>query len=186
MPRLYTRSGDGGETGLLYGGRVSKADPRLEACGAVDEAAAALGLARATVASDRLQTLLLDVQRRLFTVGAELATSLDNHAAMSERFGLVTPYDVAGLEAAIDDLQAGVTMPAAFVVPGGSPGSAALDVGRTVVRRAERRVVGLKDAGLLANDNVLRYLNRLADLVFMMARYEDRDHPTETFQSNRR
>jgi cob(I)alamin adenosyltransferase len=177
--RIYTKGGDTGETGLLYGGRVGKDDPRTEAYGALDEAVSALGMARALTDDARVREELLALQRQLFTVGAELATAAEDHAKLVEHFAAVTPQMTAGLEAGIDRLAAEVELGRVFIVPGGSPASAALDLGRATLRRAERRAVTLQRAGLLANAEVLTFLNRASDYLFMLARYQDRDLPPE-------
>ncbi|MBI2855451.1 MAG: cob(I)yrinic acid a,c-diamide adenosyltransferase [Chloroflexi bacterium] len=185
MPRIYTRRGDEGETGLLYGGRVSKSDPRCEAYGTVDEAVSALGLARSLTRSERLRDIIKDVQQELFTLGAELATDPGQYSRLVEHFGVVTQEMVTRLEGLIDELEKEIALPRAFIIPGASAASGALDLGRSILRRAERRVVALKEQGLLPNPLVLQYLNRLADLAFVMARYEDRDLPFETLTSQR-
>ena len=172
MPRIYTKTGDEGTTGLLYGGRVSKADPVTEAYGAVDEAVAALGLARALCQREDVRSTLLDLQRELFVAGADLATNPAQRSKLQEGVSLVTPSMVAGVEARIDRLVAERALPNAFIVPGASPGSAAVDVARVAVRRAERRTVEARDGGRDVSDVVLRYLNRLSDLLFVLARRE--------------
>lgn len=172
VPRIYTKTGDDGTTGLLYGGRVSKADPVAEAYGTVDEAVAALGTARALVTDDDLRTLILSLQRELFVVGADLATNPEQRSKLREGVSLTTPSMVAVLEARIDRLVAERPLPNVFIVPGASPGSAAIDVSRTAVRRAERRAVEAREAGRDVSDVVLRYLNRLSDLLFVLARME--------------
>ena len=172
MPRIYTKTGDDGTTGLLYGGRVSKADPITEAYGAVDEAVAALGMSRA-LASDRdLASLVLELQRELFVVGADLATNPEQRSKLQEGVSLVTPSMVAELESHIDRLVAERPLPNVFIVPGATIVSAAVDVARTAVRRAERRAVEARDSGREVTDAVLRYLNRLSDLLFGLARRE--------------
>jgi cob(I)alamin adenosyltransferase len=183
LPKIYTRHGDEGETGLLYGGRVSKADSRCEAYGTVDEAVSALGLARSLVKSDKLKDIIKEVQRELFTLGAELATDPSEYSKLQKHFSVVTPEMTAHLEDLIDELNQEITLPRAFIIPGASTASGALDLGRSILRRAERRVVALKEQDLLGNPQVLKYINRLADLVFVMARYEDRDLPIETLTS---
>jgi cob(I)alamin adenosyltransferase len=170
---IVTRTGDAGETGLLYGGRVPKTDPRTEAYGVVDEAISALGLARALMKRRAGRATVLRIQEELFTVGAELATDASEVATMRTHFKVITEAETARVDAEIVDLERRVPLPAAFVIPGGSPGAAALDVARTVVRRAERRIVGLQQAGLLHNPELLRYVNRLSDLAFMLARAEE-------------
>lgn len=172
MPRIYTKAGDDGTTGLLYGGRVSKADPATEAYGTTDEAVAALGLARALSADAGLRDDLLAIQRELFVVGADLATNPDERGKLQPGVSLVTEEMVERLEALIDELVTAHPLPNAFIVPGANPVSATLDVARSVVRRAERRVVEIRDAGAGINDAVVRYLNRLSDLLFVLARVE--------------
>jgi cob(I)alamin adenosyltransferase len=178
--RIYTKKGDTGTTGLLYGGdRVSKADPRTDAYGTTDEAVSALGLARAAIgaATDRteavLEELILRLQRELFVVGAELATHLDRRSRLKPGETLVTAEMVTWLEGEIDSIEAGHEMPAEFVIPGQSMTGAAIDLARTIVRRAERRAVALAEAGELPDSQVVPYLNRLADLLFVMARAAD-------------
>jgi cob(I)alamin adenosyltransferase len=173
MPRIYTKTGDDGTTGLLFGGRVPKDDLRTEAYGASDEAVAALGLARADVTDVGLADLLLLLQRELFVVGAELATDRDAWPKLVAGSTLVTAEMVAALEALIDDYVERTAMPKEFVVPGETRASAAIDLARAIVRRCERRVVALTREGLVPDGEVLRYLNRLADLLFVLARHEE-------------
>jgi len=167
---ITTKGGDQGETGLLYGGRVSKDDSRTEAYGSLDEAISALGLARALEPDAARAERLLELQRELFIVGAELATGHGFRADLEKHFAVVTEAMVEALHAEIRDLEARVPLPAGFVIPGGSPSGAALDIARTLVRRAERRAVSMHRAGELENPEVLRYLNRCSDLLFMLAR----------------
>ena len=170
---IVTKTGDRGETGLLYGGRVSKTDPRTEAYGAVDEAISALGLARALMTDRSRHAMVLRIQSELFTVGAELATDAQEYESLRKHFALVTEDFTRRLESEIGELEAKVPLPDAFVIPGGTQAAAALDVARAVIRRAERRVVALQLVVSLRNPEVLRYLNRLSDLVFMLARAEE-------------
>ena len=170
MPRIYTKAGDDGTTGLLYGGRISKADAATEAYGTTDEAVAVIGLARALSEDLALGERLLSLQRQLFVVGADLATNPDERGKLQPGVSLVTDEDVDGLEVWIDELVTAHPLPNAFVVPGANPVSACLDVARSVVRRAERRVVELREGGAEVNDAVVRYLNRLSDLLFVLAR----------------
>jgi len=170
MPRIYTRVGDDGTTGRLYGGRVSKADPATDAYGTVDEAVAVLGLARALAEDEGLRQGLLGVQRELFVVGADLAANPAERRRLEPRISLVTGDMVDRLETWIDELVLAHPLPSTFVVPGADPVSATLDVARSVVRRAERRAVTLRDEGAEVNETVLRYLNRLSDLLFVLAR----------------
>ncbi len=177
--KIYTKRGDGGETSLLYGGRVSKADLRCEAYGTTDEAVSALGLARSLSRSEYVKGVLKKIQRELFIVGGELATDASEYESLEAHFEVVAPEMVARIEKVIDWIDEEIELPRAFIVPGASPASSALDLARAILRRAERCVVRLKEEDLLPNPNVLRYLNRLADLVFMLARYEDKDLPFE-------
>jgi len=170
MPRIYTKTGDDGTTGLLYGGRVSKADPATEAFGTTDEAVAALGLARSLCDDPDLGSDILLLQRELFVVGADLATNPKERGRLEPGVSLVSDEMVRRLERRIDDLVARRPLPDVFIVPGANPGSAALDLARTVVRRAERQVVELERAGREVNPQILRYLNRLSDLLFVLAR----------------
>jgi cob(I)alamin adenosyltransferase len=170
---IVTKTGDGGETGLLYGGRVSKGDPRTEAYGTIDEAISALGLARAAVKDRARHATILRVQSELFTVGAELATDAGEYSTLEKHFQVVTEDFTNRVEQEIIDLEKRVPLPAAFVIPGGTPSAAALDFARTVLRRAERRVVALQLRGYPVKPELLRYVNRLSDLLFMLARAEE-------------
>ena len=171
--RIYTRGGDDGTTGLLYGGRVDKSDPRTEAYGTTDEAVAALGMARVFIADSLLADLVLRLQRELFVVGAELATATQNSHKLRPGVTKVTAEMVEALEETIDDYVGRIRMPEEFIVPGESRGSSFLDFARTVIRRAERQTVAMDRAGMLSDREAVRYLNRLADLVFVLARYEE-------------
>ena len=172
MPRIYTRTGDDGTTGLLHGGRVSKAAAATEAYGTVDEAVAILGLSRALSGDPDLGEQVLRIQRDLFVVGADLAANPAERAKLAPGSSLVTDDMVARLERWIDELVLANPLPTAFVVPGANPISASLDVARSVVRRAERGVVALRETGNEINEAVLRYLNRLSDLLFVLARVQ--------------
>jgi cob(I)alamin adenosyltransferase len=176
--KIYTRKGDDGTTGLWYGGRVPKHAGRPEAYGSVDEAAAALGLARAAADKDgELHADILRVQNELFVVGAELATAPEAAGRLEEGVSKVTTEMVERLESDIDRYMERVDLQPKFTIPGGTELSARLDLARTAVRRAERRVAALKDAGDLADDTVVTYLNRLSDALFAMARFADEPHP---------
>lgn len=169
--KVYTRRGDDGSTGLLYGGRVDKDDVRTDAYGTVDEAVSALALARADLVEEqRWHDAVLDVQRQLFVVGAQLATHTDHWRQLADGVSRVTPDMTDALEAAIDQLTAEFPLPGEFVVPGARRPGAGIDLARTIVRRAERRVVQMRRAGLLPDDVILRYLNRLSDYLFVLAR----------------
>jgi len=177
--RVYTKFGDAGETSLLYGGRVSKNSPNTEAYGITDEAVSAMGMARAFTSDQRVNDLLRELQRELFTIAAELATDPDKYELFQQHFQPVTEEMVAHLEEAIDTLEQDFTMPTVFILPGGSPASAAIDLARCIIRTAERRVVAMAEQDLLTNGLIMTYLNRLGDLLFVLARYEDRELPIE-------
>ncbi|MHB8681151.1 MAG: cob(I)yrinic acid a,c-diamide adenosyltransferase [Acidimicrobiales bacterium] len=185
MPKIYTRTGDDGTTGLLYGGRVAKDAPAIEANGAVDEAQAALGVARAEAdKGSELDALLVAIERDLWVLMAEVATAPENRSKLKAGTSLVTPDMVERLERHIDDLLSRIDMPSDFVVPGQNRTAALLDVARTVVRRAERLVVGgrvLQGSGSL----VAPYLNRLSDLLWAMARWQEGEPlPTKAVPPN--
>lgn len=174
---IVTRHGDGGETGLLYGGRVPKDDLRCEAYGLVDEAVSALGLARA-LAGETWAGEMEEVQRELFTVGAELATDKGSRDQFLRHFSPVTAEMVEAMDVRVTRLEKDVPLPKGFVLPGGTPQGAAADMARSTLRTAERRVVSLVRAGEVPNSEVLRYLNRTADYLFMLARALDGDDLT--------
>jgi len=172
MPRIYTKTGDDGTTGLLYGGRIPKDDLLTEAYGTTDEAVAVLGLARSLSEDPAMQGDLLALQRELFVVGADLATNPRERDKLEEEVSLVTERMVKRLEQRIDDLVEERPLPQVFIVPGANPASAAIDVARSVIRRAERGVVALENAQREVNPEVRRYLNRLSDLLFVLARWQ--------------
>ena len=171
--KVYTRTGDDGSTGLLYGGRVPKDGPGPTAYGTTDEAVAALGLARADCTSgDELNELLVRLQRELFVVGAELATAPENRHKLTDGTTLVTAAMVEALEPVIDTITARFEPPTEFVLPGETRTAAALDLARTIVRRAERECVTATTVGWLeSGSSVIPYLNRLADLCWTLARW---------------
>jgi len=176
--KIYTRKGDDGTTGLWYGGRVGKASSRPESYGAVDEAAAQLGLCRAAAErGSELYEDILHLQEELFVVGAELATAPEAAGRLEPGVSKVTAAMVERLEGVIDGYMDRVDLPPKFVIPGGTDLSARLDVARTVLRGAERRVSALALEGELADQTVLTYLNRASDAIFAMARFADEADP---------
>lgn len=179
MVKIYTKKGDDGTTGLWYGGRVPKTDPRTEAYGSIDEANSALGVARALCKKNQsgLASDLLQLQQGLFVAGAELATAPEAAERLEDGVSRVTDGMVDAVEVDIDRYMRQVDLPPQFVIPGGTELSAALDVARSAIRRAERRIVALRDADGLASEAVLRYVNRASDLVFAMARFADEPNP---------
>jgi len=171
--KTFNKRGDKGETSLLLGPRVAKSDPHCEAYGTIDEAVAAIGLARALSRKQEIRDMLLAVQKDLFVLSGELATPPEAHERLARKYPVITDSDVQRLEGLINDLEQTVKMPERFVIPGGSSASAAIHLARAIVRRAERRVVSLQQDGQVPNQEVLRYLNRLADLLFTLSLYEE-------------
>lgn len=167
--KIYTRTGDAGETGLFGGGRVPKDDLRVEAYGALDEANAALGIARAAALDADLDAIAAGAQHALFDLGAELATPPDANKNAKARVPLVDAAAVKALEDAIDRLTAELPPQTHFILPGGSAGAAALHQARTTLRHAERRMVALHHVSPIRSED-LQYVNRLSDLLFVMAR----------------
>jgi cob(I)alamin adenosyltransferase len=165
---LYTRNGDDGFTGLLGEGRVAKYMPQPEAYGTVDEASAALGIARAASLGERSRALILTAQRDLYHMMAELAAT----QAVAAKFRKIDAARVEWLERETDAVTALIEFPREFVVPGDALPSAYLDLARTIVRRAERIVVHLVHDGLVENLELVRYLNRLSSLLFVLSLYE--------------
>ncbi len=171
-PKIYTRDGDDGTTGLFYGGRVAKDSELPQAYGAVDEAQAFLGVARSSTASTgssaaEIDQVITRVESDLYVLMAELATGPENRGKLEAGTTLVTPEMVTAIEVLIDDYKSRFDVPSNFVVPGGDPLSAALDVARTVIRRAEREAIAAAAKG----SEVVPYLNRLSDLIWTIARY---------------
>lgn len=165
--KIYTKTGDAGNTGLFGGERVSKADERVQAYGQLDETNAALGMARACKLSSQLDELLQAIQQDLFNMGAELATPASHRDRL--RMTFLGEKQTFALEQAIDKFEATLEPLKAFVLPTGCPAAAALHFARTVSRRAERCVVAVKDTAAV-RDELLIYINRLSDLLFVLAR----------------
>jgi cob(I)alamin adenosyltransferase len=169
--KIYTRTGDTGETSLFGGSRIAKNDPRIEAYGTVDELNSFLGIARASWPSSPIDVQLQRVQSDLFDIGAYLASP------GTERFRSVDAKRIKELEQEIDSMEADLQPLKTFIVPGGSPAAAQLHVARTVCRRAERRVVALEDSST-EMQTTTAYLNRLSDFLFVAARFANRRHGT--------
>jgi cob(I)alamin adenosyltransferase len=169
-PRIYTKRGDDGTTGLHYGGRVRKDSTQIELNGVVDEAQSAMGVARAASPADsEVNHRLVGLCRELYVLMAEVAVTPEHRAKLVAGTSLVTPEMVVALEAQIDELLGRFDMPSDFTIPGANPVAAALDLARTIVRRAERLAVREPVEGSL----VLAYLNRLSDLLWAMARWQE-------------
>lgn len=171
---IVTKTGDRGETGLMYNRRVSKCNPRVEAYGVVDELNAALGLARATSTADFLRARLLAIQKQLVDLMGELAVAEEDLPRYAkDGFTLVSPAMTAHLDEMVRELEAQKISFKGWATPGANLNAAALDMARTTCRRAERRVCGLQEAGQLHNGEIVIYLNRLADLLWLMARWAE-------------
>jgi cob(I)alamin adenosyltransferase len=171
--KIYTRKGDDGSTGLLYGGRVAKDDVRTEVYGTIDEAVSAIGMARAAGLVEPAEAIAVRLQREMFVVGAQLATSTDNQHKLTAGVSRVDVSMTRRAEADIDELLAEHPLPQEFVLPGETAASAALDLGRAILRRAERRAVTMSREGLIDDPEILRFLNRASDLLFALARFEE-------------
>jgi cob(I)alamin adenosyltransferase len=171
--KIYTKKGDDGTTGLLYGGRVRKDDPRTDVYGTLDETVSALGLARAGGLTQQVEEIVVRVQREMFVVGAQLATSAENQSKLQEGISKLAPGMTERAETDIDRLLEEHPLRPEFVLPGSTMGSAGLDLARSTIRRAERLAVSMAAEGLVADEEILRYLNRVSDLLFALARFEE-------------
>ncbi len=165
----FTRKGDDGTTGWLGSGRIPKDDPRIEALGSLDEASAAMGVARAAARDPRSAPVVLEAQRDLYRMMAEVASPVENSDGFRFDASRLT-----WLEQQIETLGRTISMPGEFIVPGDSPAEAAFALARTVVRRAERRLVALSDSGLVKNSAIQEYLNRLSSLLFVLELVENK------------
>ncbi|MGC3988874.1 MAG: cob(I)yrinic acid a,c-diamide adenosyltransferase [Chthoniobacteraceae bacterium] len=182
---IATKTGDQGTTALMYGWRVSKTDPRVEAYGTVDELNSALGLVRALVNDLFIGTPVFAIQKQLVTLMGELAVAGEDRERYAKgKFELVTAEMVEGLTDSINELEQKHHLSFDhWATPGATPGAAALDVARTVCRRAERRVVELQVTGMKINPEIIRYLNRLSDLCWLYARYLETGETEKTKSS---
>ena len=187
MVRIYTKKGDDGTTSLWYGGRVPKHHGRTEAYGSLDEACSALGVARSLCGSGEAELAadILRLQDDLLIDRAELASAPEAAERLEDGVSRITEEMVADLEERIDRYMAEVELPPQFVIPGGNQLSAQLDVARTVIRRAERSIAALAEAGELASETVIHLVNRASDFAYAMARFADVDDPA-LFEGRRR
>lgn len=175
---IATRTGDNGSTGLMYNRRVSKCHPRVEAYGTVDELNTALGLARASTPHAFIRESLLPIQRDLVTVMGELATAVDDLPRYTaDGYPVVTPALTDKLDALVAGIEAQQITYKGWATPGDTPDAAALDVARTTARRAERRVCALQESDQLRNPEIIVFLNRLSDLLWLMARWVESRSP---------
>lgn len=179
MVKIYTKKGDDGTTSLWYGGRVPKHHGRTDAYGTLDEACSQLGVARALCGPEREELAgdILRLQDDVFVAGAELATAPEAAGRLEDGVSRTTEAMVTELERTIDRYMARVELPPKFVIPGGNQLSAQLDVARTTIRRAERRISELNEAGEIESETVIHFVNRASDAVYAMARYADVDDP---------
>jgi cob(I)alamin adenosyltransferase len=177
--KIYTKKGDDGTTSLWYGGRIPKHHGRTDAYGTLDEACSLLGVARALCGPEQEQLAadILRLQDDIFVAGAELATAPEAAERLEDGVSRTTAEMVAELEQMIDRYMAEVELPPKFVIPGGNQLSAQLDVARTTIRRAERRISELSEAGEISSETVIQFVNRASDAVYAMARYADVDDP---------
>jgi cob(I)alamin adenosyltransferase len=173
----FSKKGDGGETSLLGGQRIPKYDLRPDAYGTLDEASSVLGVARAMTKIGKVKEIILSIQKDLLAIGADLSALPEDVHHLKRR---IVESDVIRLEEIIDDLQENVKLKGEFIYPGETVVSAQIDVGRTIIRRAERKAGRLKHEGLINNDDILRYLNRLADMLFVLARFEEQTALADT------
>ena len=184
--KIYTKKGDDGTTGLLYGGRVSKDDQRTEVYGTLDEAVSALGVARAGGLVTKVEEIVVRIQREMFVVGAQLATTDENQPKLQEGVSKISPSMTPRLEEEIDALLAEHPLPQEFILPGETMGSAGLDLARSTIRRAERQAVAMDRAGLVPDPEIIRYLNRVSDLLFVLARYNEAEQGVRAKPSRER
>jgi cob(I)alamin adenosyltransferase len=169
---IATKTGDNGTTGLIYGRRVSKTHPRVEACGAIDELNAALGMARATAMENFVRENLFWIQKSLVDVMGEVGVATEDLPRyVKDGYSIITPEMTAKLDALVKEIESQNVSFKGWATPGATQTSAALDVARTICRRAERRVCDLKEAGELKNGGIIIYLNRLSDLLWLFARW---------------
>jgi len=179
VAKIYTKKGDDGSTSLWYGGRVPKHHGRTEAYGSLDEACSELGVARSICGPEHAELAadVLRLQNDIFVAGAELATAPEAAERLEDGISRTSEEMVTWLEGRIDHYMAQVKLPPQFVIPGGTRLSAQLDVARATIRRAERHITALNDAGELADETVIHFINRASDLAYAMARFADVEDP---------
>jgi len=174
----FSKMGDEGETSLLGGQRVPKYDPRPDTYGTFDEASSAIGIARAATKSQKVKNILLSIQKDLLILGSEVSALPGVHEKLNRR---INQEDINRLEEVIDELQRSIEIKKDFIYPGKSVISAQIDLARAIIRRAERKTAKLKSKGLITNKRITQYLNRLADMLFVLARFQE-----ENEENNRR
>jgi cob(I)alamin adenosyltransferase len=174
MTKIYTKTGDEGKTSFVGGERVSKNDLRIEATGTLDELNSVLGVTLGFVTDEKIQQVIVKAQHDLFTLGAELSWFTSKASTGTRKLPLTSPDQVKELEGHIDELDALLTQPTSFILPKGTQASTFLHLARTVCRRAERLIVSLSQQYPL-NPEIIKYMNRLSDLLYVMARYANKE-----------
>tara|TARA_B110000438_G_C15738324_1_gene617297 strand:- start:655 stop:1215 length:561 start_codon:yes stop_codon:yes gene_type:complete len=186
MPKIYTKNGDSGNTNLFLGGSLSKSDLRVETYGTVDEAVSCLGFAKTQINTNEIKEIIEHIQHSLFKVGAELSTQVSKSSKINDLINTINESSIKELEKFIDEATNEVNIGTEFIMPGISSGSASLDVARTVVRRLERLIVNLNEKFPLKNHNIMIYINRMSDLLFVLGRLEDKNRDTKKIRGIRK
>lgn len=189
MPKIYTYNGDKGQTNLFLGGTVSKSDLRVETYGTVDEVVSSLGFAKTQCKTKKVIDILEILQNSLFIVGAELSANQDSSSKnekVDQLINTIESKNIKELEALIDSISKRIDLGNEFILPGTSSGSSSIDITRTIVRRLERLVVRLNEKIALRNKYILIFINRMSDLLFVLARLEDKDKKTQRVRGVRK
>ena len=186
MVKIYTKNGDSGNTNLFLGGSLSKSDLRVETYGTVDEAVSCLGFAKTQINTTKIKDIIENIQHSLFKVGAELSTQGSKASKINDLINTINEDSIKELEDYIDQATNEVNLGTEFIMPGISPGSASLDVARTVVRRLERLIVKLNEKFPIKNHNIIIYINRMSDLLFALGRLEDKNKDTKKIRGIRK
>ena len=189
MPKIYTYNGDKGQTNLFLGGTISKSDLRVETYGTVDEVVSSLGFAKTQCKTKEVIDILEILQNSLFIVGAELSANQDSspkNEKVAQLINTIESKNIKELEALIDSISKRIDLGNEFILPGTSSGSSSIDITRTIVRRLERLVVRLNEKIALRNKYILIFINRMSDLLFVLARLEDKDKKTQRVRGVRK
>jgi len=189
MPKIYTYNGDKGQTNLFLGGTISKSDLRVETYGTVDEVVSSLGFAKTQCKTKEVIDILEILQNSLFIVGAELSANQDSSSKnekVAQLINTIESKNIKELEALIDSISKRIDLGNEFILPGTSSGSSSIDITRTIVRRLERLVVRLNEKISLRNKYILIFINRMSDLLFVLARLEDKDKKTQRVRGVRK
>ncbi len=187
MAKIYTKNGDKGNTSLFMGGTISKSDIRVDAYGTVDEVVSTLGFAKTQCKESEVLKILDKLQHSLFKIGAELSVNKDKSVKKPENIiNTIGKKNITELEKNIDSILKKIDIGNEFIMPGTSSGSASLDIARTVIRRLERSIVKLNEEIGIENQNIIIYINRMSDLLFVLARLEDRKKITKKIRGIRK